>query len=248
MVASLTAQYVAARAARGGAFLARLARRDRNLRHWQPKSEDRRREDDRNRPAPRAGAAPLRGEPVLHGLRQFHLSQSDRRDSARQVLQAARPWAARAICAQAIYAQRNAVFRGGEFQSQLDVAPLAGGTVGVENQGDIVRASFTGGGNVPRIPPARLGGGLFWRDANWLARINLLHAFSQNNIAATGETPTKGYDQLKAELCYRYDVRPRRSARSRNDASASRPTISSTRTSATASPSARMRYCCPAGI
>ena len=105
--------------------------------------------------------------------------------------------------AQAFYAQRNAVFRGGEFQSQLDLAPLAGGTVGVENQGDIVRASFTGGGNAPRIPPARLGGGLFWRDANWLARINLLHAFSQNNISATGETPTKGYDQLKAELSYR---------------------------------------------
>lgn len=105
--------------------------------------------------------------------------------------------------AQAFYAQRNAIFRGGEFQSQLDLAPLAGGTFGVENQGDIVRASFTGAGNVPRIPPARLGGGLFWRDANWLARINLLHAFAQNNVAVTGETPTKGYNQLKTELSYR---------------------------------------------
>ncbi len=105
--------------------------------------------------------------------------------------------------AQAFYAQRNAVFRGAEFQSQLDLLPLAGGTLGVESQGDIVRASFTGGGNVPRMPPARLGGGLLWRDAHWLARINLLHAFAQNAIAATGETPTKGYDLLKAELSYR---------------------------------------------
>lgn len=104
---------------------------------------------------------------------------------------------------QAFYAQRNAVFRGGEFQSQLDLAPLAGGTFGVENQADLVRASFTGGGNVPRMPPARLGGGFFWRDANWLARVNLLHAFAQNAIATTGETPTKGYDLLKAELSYR---------------------------------------------
>ncbi|WP_363349900.1 TonB-dependent receptor domain-containing protein [Methylocystis echinoides] len=105
--------------------------------------------------------------------------------------------------AQAFYAQRNAVFRGGEFQGQLDVATLAGGTVSVESQFDVVRASFTGGGNVPRIPPVRLGGGLVWRDANWLARVNLLHAFAQNAIAETGETPTKGYNLLKAELSYR---------------------------------------------
>lgn len=105
--------------------------------------------------------------------------------------------------AQAFYAQRNAVFRGGELQGQYDAASLAGGTVGVEGQADLVRASFTRGGNVPRIPPARLGGGLFWRDSDWLARVNLLHAFAQNNIAETGETPTAGYNLLKAEVSYR---------------------------------------------
>lgn len=103
----------------------------------------------------------------------------------------------------ALYSQRNAVFRGAEFQSQLDVAPLAGGTVGVENQFDVVRASFTSGGNVPRIPPVRLGGGLYWRDSSWLAKVNLLHAFAQNDIAETGETPTKGYNLLRAEISYR---------------------------------------------
>jgi iron complex outermembrane receptor protein len=108
----------------------------------------------------------------------------------------------------AVYSQRDALFRGGEFQSQLDVAPLMGGTFGVENQFDLVRASFTGGGNVPRIPPMRLGGGLFWRDANWLARVNLLHAFAQNDIAATGETPTKGYNLMRAEMSYRMSLAP----------------------------------------
>ncbi len=105
--------------------------------------------------------------------------------------------------AQAFYAQRNAVFRGAEVQSQLDLAPLLGGNFGAENQFDVVRASFTQVGNVPRMPPARLGGGLFWSDAAWLARVNLLHAFAQNNIAQTGETPTRGYNLLKAELSYR---------------------------------------------
>lgn len=104
---------------------------------------------------------------------------------------------------QAFYAQRNALFRGAEFQSQLDVAPLAGGVFGVEQQFDVVRATFMGGGNVPRIPPVRLGGGMFWRDTNWLARVNLLHAFAQRNIDPTNETPTKGYNLLRAEISYR---------------------------------------------
>jgi iron complex outermembrane receptor protein len=104
---------------------------------------------------------------------------------------------------QAIYSQRDAIFRGAEFQSQLDVAPFHGGIWGVESQFDVVRATFTDGTNVPRIPPVRVGGGVFWRDANWLARINYLHAFAQNDIAVIGETPTAGYNLLKAEISYK---------------------------------------------
>ena len=61
--------------------------------------------------------------------------------------------------------------------------------------------------NVPRIPPQRVGGGVFWRDANWFTRIGLLHAFAQNDIAEN-ETPTAGYDLLKAELAYRKRLNP----------------------------------------
>ena len=109
---------------------------------------------------------------------------------------------------QAIFAQRNAIFRGGEFQSQLDLAAVFGGVFGVENQFDAVRATFNGGGNVPRIPPVRLGGGVFWRDANWLMRVNLLHAFAQRNIDPIAETPTKGYNLLRAEISYRMLFNP----------------------------------------
>jgi iron complex outermembrane recepter protein len=103
---------------------------------------------------------------------------------------------------QAVYSQRNAIFRGAEFQSQLDIGPLHGGIWGIENQFDVVRATFTDGTNVPRIPPVRLGGGLYWRDSNWFAHINLVHAFAQNDIAASGETPTAGYNLLNAEITY----------------------------------------------
>jgi iron complex outermembrane receptor protein len=109
---------------------------------------------------------------------------------------------------QAIYSQRDATFRGGEFQSQFDIGPLNGGIWGIENQFDVVRATFSDGTNVPRIPPVRAGGGLFWRDANWLARVNVLHAFAQNDIAPVGETPTAGYNLLKAEISYRTKLDP----------------------------------------
>src|ERR1043166_6423403 len=102
---------------------------------------------------------------------------------------------------QAVYSQRDAIFRGGEFLAQYDVAPVLRGIWGVETQFDTVRATFSDGTNVPRIPPMRLGGGVFYRDANWLARVSLLHAFPQNDIAPV-ETPTDGYNLLKAEISY----------------------------------------------
>lgn len=109
---------------------------------------------------------------------------------------------------QAVYSQKNAIFRGGEFQSQVDVGPLYGGIWGFEDQFDIVRATFTDGTNVPRIPPVRIGAGLFWRDSNWLTRINLLHAFPQSNVAEIAETPTAGYNLLKAEVTYKTKLGP----------------------------------------
>ncbi len=108
---------------------------------------------------------------------------------------------------QAVWSQRDAIFRGGEIAAQFDVAPLWSGMWGVDGQYDIVRATFTDGSNVPRIPPQRVGGGLFWRDNNWFTRIGLLHAFSQNDIAEN-ETPTAGYNLLKAELSYRTKLNP----------------------------------------
>ncbi|MBV9557433.1 MAG: TonB-dependent receptor [Pseudolabrys sp.] len=107
---------------------------------------------------------------------------------------------------EAIYSQADATFRGAEWQSQFDIAPLHGGWVGIDNQFDVVRATFTDGTNVPRIPPMRIGGGIYWRDPQWLARVNLLHAFAQNDIALTGETPTAGYNDLRFELSYRTTI------------------------------------------
>src|SRR5207248_6678957 len=118
------------------------------------------------------------------------------------------PGAAGGPLQQALYSQKDATFRGVEFQSQYDVAPLWTGIFGVEDQFDVVRATFTDGTNVPRIPPVRVGGGVFYRDDNWLARVNLLHAFAQHDIAVAGETATAGYNNLKVEVSYTRKLNP----------------------------------------
>lgn len=102
---------------------------------------------------------------------------------------------------QVVYGQRDATFKGAEFAAQFDVMPLGAGLFGIDGQYDIVRATFTDGTNVPRIAPMRLGGGVWWRSSEWYARVGLLHAFAQTDLALN-ETPTNGYNLLKAELSY----------------------------------------------
>ena len=68
------------------------------------------------------------------------------------------------------------------------LARVWNGVFGVEEQYDIVHATFADGSFVPKIPPQRLGGGVYYRAANWTTRVNLLHAFAQNNLGAF-ETP-----------------------------------------------------------
>ena len=100
---------------------------------------------------------------------------------------------------QTVYGQRDAVFRGGEMAWQWDLLPVATGIFGVDGQYDFVRATFTDGSNVPRMPPMRVGGGTYWRNDNWFVRMGLLHAFGQSDLGEN-DTPTAGYNLLKMEI------------------------------------------------
>ena len=108
---------------------------------------------------------------------------------------------------QVVYSQANTTFYGAEIAAQLDLLPVGDGWAGLEAQYDFVRAQFDDGSYVPRIPPHRLGGGAFVRANGWFARINLLHAFDHTEIA-TFETPTKGWNDLRAELAYTQALDP----------------------------------------
>lgn len=103
---------------------------------------------------------------------------------------------------QVVYSQKNAKFHGIDLSGQYDAFAISNGFVGVDGQFDFVRAKFDDGTYVPRLPPFRLGGGVFWRNGGGLfARIGLLHAFSHTETAQF-ETRTPGYNLLKAELSY----------------------------------------------
>jgi iron complex outermembrane receptor protein len=106
---------------------------------------------------------------------------------------------------QAVYSQRDATFYGAELQTEYDIARLWRGVWGIEGQYDFVHATFDDGSYVPKIPPHRLGGGVYFRDANWLARLSLLHAFAHTQVADF-ESSTPGYNLLNAEVSYTFKL------------------------------------------
>lgn len=106
---------------------------------------------------------------------------------------------------EAVTSQQDATFYGAELQAEYDIARVWRGVWGISGQYDFVHATLNDGTFVPKMPPHRLGGGVYYRDANWQARVNLLHAFSQDEIAAF-ENDTPGYNLLNAELAYTFKL------------------------------------------
>ncbi|MGH1417539.1 MAG: TonB-dependent receptor [Hyphomicrobiaceae bacterium] len=108
---------------------------------------------------------------------------------------------------QVLFQQRDANFFGVELAAQYDVGRILKGVWGVDVQYDFVRARFDEGGNVPRIPPHRVGSGLFYRDGAWLATAGVLHAFGQNQTAEN-EISTPGYTLITADISYTISLGP----------------------------------------
>jgi iron complex outermembrane receptor protein len=105
-----------------------------------------------------------------------------------------------------VFAQRDAMFTGAEIGAEVDVGVIGRGVWGIAGQYDYVRARFDDHINVPRIPPHRVGAGLYYRGPAWLARIFSLTALRQDAVSLidTRDTPTSGYTLLNAELAYTF--------------------------------------------
>ncbi|MFN3815605.1 TonB-dependent receptor domain-containing protein [Brevundimonas sp.] len=95
------------------------------------------------------------------------------------------------------YTQADAEFTGIDGEVRHRFSPNFSATV----FGDYVRAEVDGGGNLPRIPAARLGARV---DGGWnqlSGNLEYYRVFEQDRIADF-ETETPGYDMLNATLAY----------------------------------------------
>lgn len=100
------------------------------------------------------------------------------------------------------YEQSGAKFWGAEGKSTFDLLEVSGGAVQAIALADYVRAKLDGGGNVPRITPYHVGGGLNW-DSNRLDVGFLLKYTGRQKDVAAAETPTAGFASLDAQAAWR---------------------------------------------
>mgnify|MGYP001950565809 CR=1 FL=1 len=69
---------------------------------------------------------------------------------------------------------------------------------------DYTRAQLTGGGNLPRIPPMRVGLELDYQVDSYAAGLSVSHYFKQDDVAEL-ETETEGYTLVDANFNYYLD-------------------------------------------
>jgi iron complex outermembrane receptor protein len=95
------------------------------------------------------------------------------------------------------YRQNDAEFWGLEAQAHWHLFDIGRGRGGIDLQADYVRATLDDVGNVPRIPPLRYGGGLFYENEELELSVSVLRVSEQDKVAAA-ETTTPGYTTLSA--------------------------------------------------
>lgn len=100
------------------------------------------------------------------------------------------------------YIQRSAHFRGLEGKASYELWGDDTGVLTAEMQGDVVRATLTGGSNVPRIPPYRFGGGLAWDSDSFDVGMHVLYNGPQDQPGAF-DTPTPGFTEVDANIGWR---------------------------------------------
>ena len=96
-----------------------------------------------------------------------------------------------------LYGQQDATFWGLEGMIHWHLFEGLGGRFGIDAQADYVRAKFDDGTNVPRIPPFRVGGGIFYEGDVFEARVSALHNAAQEEIGVK-ETPTNSFIAVDA--------------------------------------------------
>ncbi|MEM7049492.1 MAG: TonB-dependent receptor [Acidobacteriota bacterium] len=101
-----------------------------------------------------------------------------------------------------VYSQEDAVFEGAELKGRIELFEQDDHHVHLSLMGDMVDAELDAGGNLPRIPPMRLGGGVHYHSERWNAAAEVRWVDDQTDVAVN-ETGTDGYTMVHASLGYR---------------------------------------------
>ncbi|HEX7945775.1 MAG TPA: TonB-dependent receptor, partial [Phenylobacterium sp.] len=94
-------------------------------------------------------------------------------------------------------------FWGAEVKGTVPIGQALGGTLSAQVLGDYVCAKFTnGGGDVPRIQPGRIGGGLDWAGERLSASFLVLQVGAQHHVGVA-DSPTDSYTSVDAQIGWR---------------------------------------------
>lgn len=102
------------------------------------------------------------------------------------------------------YRAAEATFFGVEGEVSFTLLEQEAATLDMRLFGDLVRAEFDAGGNVPRIPPAKFGTELRYFGEHWSLHLHATRATHQSR-AGSSELPTEGYTQLSLYGDYHWD-------------------------------------------
>ena len=100
------------------------------------------------------------------------------------------------------YQQQDARYYGFEIDASARLARIGDFRIVGDVVADYVRATIVDQGPVPRIPPARVLGGLEAQGSTLTARVEAEHVFEQDRIAAF-ETPTSDFTLVNASIAFR---------------------------------------------
>ena len=97
------------------------------------------------------------------------------------------------------FTQADARYYGIEAEGSVTLTQIGDYKINADLLGDYVHANIVDNGPVPRIPPARVLGGLEAQSDRLNGRVEVEHVFEQNRIAAF-ETPTADYTMVNASI------------------------------------------------
>lgn len=101
------------------------------------------------------------------------------------------------------FVQEDARFRGVEIDTHTEVLHSGESHLELKAGADYVRATLDSGGDLPRISPMRIWGGLRFIRGPFSASAEARRTDDQDDVAEN-ETPTEGYTLINASLGYRF--------------------------------------------